>query len=136
MVEWIGRLRRRGGHGAKGMPITQAPAQAPAPAPATAAPGGTAGQGTAPSPKDGEPGGARLVLFTRAGCHLCEEADRLLSALTSRRGESLARVDVDGLPADAREHYTDLVPVVTVDGREVARWRVDVSIVERALDGR
>lgn len=86
-------------------------------------------------PRRAETDGMRLVLYTRAGCHLCEEADRLLSALAARRGEEVTRVDVDTLPADERARYSDLVPVVTVHGREVARWRVDVPAVERALDG-
>ena len=62
---------------------------------------------------------ARLVLVTREGCHLCEQALAELRAL----GHEPQLVDVD---ADDRLHdlYDWRVPVVLVDGRVVAEGRV------------
>ena len=61
----------------------------------------------------------RLVLVTRPGCHLCDEALRLLHSL----GHEPELADVD---ADDRLHdlYDWRVPVVVLDQRVVAEGRI------------
>lgn len=77
---------------------------------------------------------ARIRFLTRQGCHLCDEARRVLEGVHAATGEPFETVDVDvDLPADERAAVTDLVPVVEVDGVEVARWRVDAAAVRAAL---
>ena len=77
---------------------------------------------------------ARIRFLTREGCHLCEEARRVLDGVRASTGESVETVDVDrDLDAAARAAVTDLVPVVEIDGAEVARWRVDAARVLAAL---
>lgn len=77
---------------------------------------------------------ARIRFLTREGCHLCEEARRVLDGVRARTGEEYATVDVDRDLGDAeRAEVTDLVPVVEVDGVAVARWRVDAAAVLAAL---
>ena len=74
----------------------------------------------------------RLVLVTREGCHLCEQALALLRGL----GHEPELADVD---ADDRLHnlYDWRVPVVLVDGRVVAEGKVvDPAALEKALSGR
>lgn len=66
---------------------------------------------------------SRVVLYTRRGCHLCEEAASSLDRLVGRGGYEA--VDVDALTPEANAHYTVRVPVVEVDGREVAELQVD-----------
>ena len=72
--------------------------------------------------------GARLVLVTREGCHLCEQALAALRAL----GHEPELVDVD---ADERLHdlYDWRVPVVLVDGRVVAEGKVSKEQLLRAV---
>lgn len=60
----------------------------------------------------------RILLYTRRGCHLCEEAEDLLAAL----GVSAARIDVDEEPA-AAARYGLRVPVLEVDGEAVLEGR-------------
>ena len=69
-----------------------------------------------------------VVLVTRQGCHLCDEA---LSALKHLGVEPELR-DVD---ADAELYalYDWRVPVVLVDGRVVAEGRIDRAALKRAL---
>jgi predicted thioredoxin/glutaredoxin len=71
-----------------------------------------------------------VVLITREGCHLCEEA---LGALRSAGIEPKLR-DVD---ADTELHrlYDWRVPVVLVDGRVVAEGRIDRAALRKALPG-
>jgi predicted thioredoxin/glutaredoxin len=69
-----------------------------------------------------------VVLVTRQGCHLCDEA---LTALRSRGVEPEQR-DVDA-ENDLFELYDWRVPVVLVDGRVVAEGRIDGDTLRKAL---
>jgi len=70
----------------------------------------------------------RLVLVTRHGCSLCEDALRDLRAL----GHEPELADVD---ADDRLHdlYDWRVPVVLVDERVVAEGRITLQQLEQAV---
>ncbi|HVS49517.1 MAG TPA: glutaredoxin family protein [Candidatus Dormibacteraeota bacterium] len=70
-----------------------------------------------------------VVLITRQGCHLCDDA---LAALRSLGVEPELQ-DVD---ADDRLHdlYDFRVPVVLLDGRIVGEGRVGRDELRRALD--
>ena len=85
----------------------------------------------------------RLVLVTRQGCHLCDEAlaaiddvirDRRLAGLLVPQ---LRLVDIAG--DAALEHlYGERIPVVTLDGEElelVIGVRRLARLMERVLDG-
>ena len=69
-----------------------------------------------------------LVLVTRQGCHLCDEALALLRDL----GHEPELVDVD---SDDRLHdlYDWRVPVVVVDGRVVAEGKITRRQLELAV---
>ena len=72
------------------------------------------------------------MLYTRAGCHLCEDAWALLCAARRRHRMELRAVDVDDDPALAAS-YGESVPVVEIDGRVRFRGRVNAVLLERAL---
>ncbi|MFV2066709.1 MAG: glutaredoxin family protein [Pirellulales bacterium] len=69
-----------------------------------------------------------VVLFTRKGCHLCEQA------LAKLRDEHL---EVESIDIDTRPHYLRLydqvVPVVVIDGKERFRGEVDRRLLRRLL---
>ena len=73
-----------------------------------------------------------VVLYGRAGCHLCEQARDALRRLGRELAFELVEHDVDTDPALA-ERYGDRVPVVTVAGREAGEGRIDIAAVRRAL---
>jgi glutaredoxin len=77
----------------------------------------------------GEP---RVTLYTRADCHLCDEAASVIAAVTSELGAGWREVDVDADPED-RAEYGDLVPVVLVDGVVHAYYRVEPDRLRQAL---
>jgi glutaredoxin len=74
----------------------------------------------------------RVVLYTRVGCHLCEDAWRLLEAERRRYRFSLQAVDVD-TSADLAGRYGARVPVVTVGGKVRFRGGVNRVLLRRLL---
>jgi VanZ family protein len=74
-----------------------------------------------------------IQLFGREGCHLCEEAELLVRQVAARYPVHLKKIDVDG-DAELRRRYGDQVPVVTIDGRKLFKFRVDPGRLRRVLD--
>lgn len=72
----------------------------------------------------------RVILYTRAGCHLCDEAARVVSSVCDP--SQVQTIDIDTDPT-LRDRYGDKVPVVTVDGSAVGFWRIDPDILRQAL---
>jgi len=70
-----------------------------------------------------------VVLYTRQGCHLCEEA----RAVLERHGLSPRLVDIDADPV-LRERYNECVPVVEIDGHERFRGRVNEVLLRRLVN--
>ena len=70
----------------------------------------------------------QAVLYTRRGCHLCENA----KALLLRHGLAPQEIDIDQ-DADLREQYDACVPVVVIDGKVRFRGRVDERLLLRLL---
>lgn len=64
-----------------------------------------------------------VTLYTRNGCHLCEIAEGVVAEVAEGRAH-VRVIDIDTDPALA-ERYTVRVPVVAVDGVEVAEYEVD-----------
>jgi hypothetical protein len=77
-------------------------------------------------------GDARVVVYTREGCHLCEVAEQQVAAVCAGTGDSWVRVDIDSDP-DLRARFTEQVPVTFVDGAQHDFWRVDPARLSAAL---
>jgi hypothetical protein len=75
---------------------------------------------------------ARVWLLGRAGCHLCDVARAAVVPVAAEAGAEVVEIDVD-LDEELRRRYGDLVPVVLVDGVEVARYHVDTARLRVAL---
>jgi glutaredoxin len=69
-----------------------------------------------------------VVLVTRQGCHLCDEALRLLREL----GVEPQQDDVDA-DEDLHRLYDWRVPVVLVDGRIVGQGKIERIQLEKAI---
>jgi glutaredoxin len=71
-------------------------------------------------------------MYSRPGCHLCDEARAVLLGVRERIPFTLEEVDVSA--DDALElEYGIRIPVVEVDGREVFEIVVDPAELARAL---
>jgi len=75
---------------------------------------------------------ARVVVYTREGCHLCEIAEQQVADVCAGTGDTWVRVDIDDDP-DLRARFTEQVPVTFVDGAQHDFWRVDPARLRRAL---
>jgi glutaredoxin len=72
----------------------------------------------------------RVVVYTRANCGLCATAERLVAAESGRA--EVALVDVDDDP-DLQRAYHVRVPVIEVNGHQVAEGQVQPGQVRRAV---
>lgn len=74
-----------------------------------------------------------VTLYTKPGCHLCEPvAEAIAAAAKVRAFDAVSRNILDD-PADF-ERYKHAIPVVTVNGREVARYRLALPQLLQAID--
>jgi len=69
-----------------------------------------------------------VTLYTRQGCHLCDDAQALLL----RHGLHPQLVDIDA-DSTLRERYNECVPVVEINGRERFRGRINEVLLMRVL---
>jgi glutaredoxin len=74
----------------------------------------------------------RVTVYRRAGCHLCDAAEAVVARVARRADVEV--VDIDANPALV-ERYTVRVPVVAVDGEEIAEFEVDPAALRAALRG-
>ena len=72
-----------------------------------------------------------ITLYTRAGCHLCENAEQVIAQVAAGRAR-VELVDIDADPA-LTDRYTVRVPVVAVDGVEIAEYELDPRTLDAAL---
>jgi glutaredoxin len=70
-----------------------------------------------------------LVLYTRPGCHLCEDAREALR----RVGHPFAEIDIES-DDDLLRRYLERIPVVAVDGVEISDFFVDEHDLRRRLE--
>ena len=73
----------------------------------------------------------RATLYTREGCHLCEQALADLQQLRQRVPHELQLVDITS-DAQLMRVYGERIPVVSVGGREYAA-PLGKALLERAL---
>lgn len=74
----------------------------------------------------------RVTLYSRPGCHLCDQARAVIERVCADTGEAYVEVFIDGDP-DLVERFTNEVPVTYVDGRPHDFWRVSEARLRDAL---
>jgi glutaredoxin len=72
-----------------------------------------------------------LVLYGRAGCHLCDDA----RAALERVGHPFEEVDIEADDA-LLARYLERIPVIALDGVELYDFFVDEIDLHRRLDAR
>ena len=76
---------------------------------------------------------SRLTLYSREGCHLCEQLLEELAPWVAARGATVELLDVDADPV-ARRRYGHRIPVLLVDGEPAAYGRLDWDALKRLWD--
>ena len=72
-----------------------------------------------------------ITIYTRSGCHLCDNAIAVVRQVVGDRA-AIELIDIDTDPALV-ERYTVRVPVIAVDGTEIAEYQIAPEQVEAAL---
>ena len=73
-----------------------------------------------------------VILYTRAGCHLCEEAKEQIRRVRADTPFNFRAVDIDRDPALVAL-YNEEVPVIFVNGKKAFRYRVDAVEFRKRL---
>jgi glutaredoxin len=74
----------------------------------------------------------RVRLYSKPGCHLCDDARAVVERVCADLGTSYDEVDITTSP-ELMSAYADQIPVTFVDGRQHDFWRVDETRLRRAL---
>jgi hypothetical protein len=74
----------------------------------------------------------RVLLLSRPGCHLCDEARAVIERVTAELGVTWAERDITTSERDLAD-YSDMIPVTFVDGVQHDFWRVSEDRLRAAL---
>ena len=73
-----------------------------------------------------------VTIYSRPGCHLCEEAKAQIAPLLKEFGARLTEINIDE-DSQLRARYDYDVPVIFLGARKAAKHRVDVVQFRRQL---
>ena len=68
----------------------------------------------------------RVTLYSKPGCHLCDDARAVIERVCADLGESYDEISILDDPA-LLERYAEEIPVTLVDGKQHDFWRVTRS---------
>ena len=74
-----------------------------------------------------------VTLYSRPGCHLCEEAKSAITPLLREFAAVLHEVNIDENPV-LKERYGWDIPVIFIGPRKAAKHRVDLAQFRRQLE--
>lgn len=75
-----------------------------------------------------------LTIYSRPGCHLCEEMKAVVERVRASIPVAFTVIDIsDDAQLEAR--YGLEIPVLVIDGKKIAKYRVSESALRRILDG-
>ena len=77
---------------------------------------------------------SRVTLYSKPGCHLCDDARAVIERVCAELAESYDEVSILDDPA-LMERYGEEIPVTLVDGKQHDFWRVDPARLRKALSG-
>jgi hypothetical protein len=76
-----------------------------------------------------------LTLYSRPGCHLCDEMKATIVEAAASIPLTLEQVDISSDPELERRYGLE-IPVLLIDGRKVAKFRVGRADLLRMLRAR
>ena len=81
----------------------------------------------------------RLTIYSKPGCHLCDEMKllihRVIAQQPNARAISIDEIDISSDP-DLVARYGVEIPVLLIDGKMVAKYRVTEAELAGMLKGR
>lgn len=77
-----------------------------------------------------------LTIYSRPGCHLCDEMKSVVARVTRAMPDvAIDEVDISTDP-DLGARYGLEIPVLLVDGKKVAKYRIAEAELTRILNAR
>ena len=73
-----------------------------------------------------------LTLFSREGCHLCEDMLFALQNLSGQHGFSVRVVDIDE-GSILREELNAAIPLLLLNGKVVSQYHLNYDVLQKAL---
>ena len=76
----------------------------------------------------------RVVLYHRPGCHLCEEAEKILAEAAKVADFSFESINIESDLELLESHRFD-IPVIEIDGKQRFRHRIGIDEILSAIRG-
>ncbi|RNL84426.1 glutaredoxin family protein [Halostreptopolyspora alba] len=76
----------------------------------------------------------RITMLGKPGCHLCDDALRVIERVAADLGVGYAVRDITMASQGERDEYWERIPVTFVDGRPHDFWRVSEKRLRAALE--
>ena len=76
-----------------------------------------------------------VTLYTRPGCHLCDEMKDVIRRVAQHVPLALEEFDISADP-DLEARYRVEIPVLMIDGRKVAKYRITEDELTRIVIAR
>jgi glutaredoxin len=76
----------------------------------------------------------RLTLYSKPGCHLCDEMKEVIDTVAARIPLTMDVIDVSTDQA-LTDRYGLEIPVLLIDGKKAAKYRVTERELEEKLRG-
>ncbi|WP_037500388.1 glutaredoxin family protein [Solirubrobacter soli] len=73
-----------------------------------------------------------VTLYSRPGCHLCEEARAVLDRLRANTPFDVEEIDIEGDDV-LHARYLTRIPVVAIDGEELFDYTIDEEALIRRI---
>ncbi|MFZ9360386.1 MAG: glutaredoxin family protein [Candidatus Nanopelagicales bacterium] len=74
----------------------------------------------------------RIKVLVKPGCHLCEDAIKVITEVSEELNETFEVVEIQDNPELMRK-YAEEIPVTFVDEKQHDFWRVDKERLKKAL---
>ena len=76
-----------------------------------------------------------VVIYSRPGCHLCDEMKALVARTARSNSITVEEIDISTDP-DLEKRYGLEIPVLMIDGKKIAKYRIGEDELKRALAAR
>ena len=74
-----------------------------------------------------------VTIYSSHGCHLCEDAVKILEGLQPELDFEIEIIYIDGNP-ELEKLYGEQIPVIHIDGKHHDFWRVDPERFRSSLE--
>ncbi|MFZ9212504.1 MAG: glutaredoxin family protein [Candidatus Nanopelagicales bacterium] len=73
-----------------------------------------------------------MKVLVKPGCHLCEDAIKVITEVSEELNETFEVVEIQDNP-ELMQKYAEEIPVTFVDEKQHDFWRVDKERLKKAL---